>query len=72
MASSFELVNRALEGGLADRLRALRADGKSMDQISQTFKADGYEVSLETVRRWCQRLGIPTHQVPALTPTVES
>lgn len=66
VATSFDLVNRAMEGRLPDRLRAMRAEGKSMDQISQAFKADGYEVSLETVRRWCQKLGIPTHQVPAL------
>lgn len=65
MARSFDLVNRAMEGGLESRLRALRAEGNSVEQIAQTFKADGYEVSRMTVVRWCQRLGIPTNQVPA-------
>lgn len=65
VASIFEIVDRALDGGLADRLRELRADGKSIDQITEIFAADGYHVSRETIRRWMKHGDIPTHRVPA-------
>lgn len=65
MATGFDLLNQLMEDKLPDRLRTLRAEGKSMAQISELFKIEGYDVSIETVRRYCQRLGIPTHQVPA-------
>lgn len=68
MASIFEIVDRALEGQLAQRLRDLRADGKSIDQITDIFTADGFDVSRETIRRWCKHAGIPTHRVPAAAP----
>lgn len=65
MASNFELVDRLMEGGLTDRLRSMREQGLSLDDMAKAFTADGYEVSLETVRRWCKKAGIPTHRVPA-------
>lgn len=68
MATSFELVNRAMEGGLAQRLRDLHAEGKSLKEITESFNEDGFDVGLETVRRWCHRIGLPTHRVPAAAP----
>lgn len=61
----FEVVDRQYAGGLAEFLKRQRGEGKSIDEISAQLAADGYEVSSETVRRWCHRAGIPTHRVPA-------
>lgn len=69
MASSFDLVNRAIEGKLPDRLKEMRADGLSLQQMADRFNADGFGTSLETVRRWCQRIGLPTNRVPAAAPS---
>lgn len=68
MASSYEMVDNALQGALAERLRVMRADGLSIDQMAEAFGSDGYSVSRETIRRWCDRAGVPTHRVPAPTP----
>ena len=68
MASLFEIVDRAHEGKLDDRLRALRAEGLSIEEMTDAFAEDGYTVSRETIRRWCQRIGLPTNRVPATPP----
>lgn len=65
MASTFDLVDRALGGGLAERLRAARASGDSIERITADLDADGFVVSRETVRRWCRKAGVPTHRVNA-------
>lgn len=69
MASLFEIVNRAHDGKLVDRLRLMRDEGLSIDAITEAFCEDGYVVSTETVRRWCREGGIPTHRVPAPSGT---
>lgn len=61
----FEMVDKRYEGGLEAHLRALRAEGLSIDQIAASLDADGITVTGETVRRWCRRAGVPTHRVPA-------
>lgn len=64
----FEIVDRAHSGKLGDRLRELRRSGLSIDQMTDALAEDGYEVSRETVRRWCDRVGISTARVPAPIP----
>lgn len=71
MASMFEIVNRAHDGQLVERLRELREQGNSIDQMTEIFSADGYPVSRETIRRWCVQGGIPTHRVPAPTTVAD-
>lgn len=68
MASSYDMVNGALAGGLSDELIRMRAEGLTLDQMSESFRSRGFDISLETVRRWCQRAGVPTHRVPAAMP----
>jgi len=65
MASTYEMVNRAMEGGLPTRLKAMREQGLSLQGMADQFAQEGYEVSFETVRRWCAKAEIPTHRVPA-------
>lgn len=65
VAGSFEMVNAALDGQLAERLRALRNEGKSIDEIRIVFTEMGFGISRETARNWLKRAGIPTHRVPA-------
>jgi len=54
--SRYDLTDRLLGGTLADRLAAARADGTSFDDIAFSLRADGIEVSGETVRQWCLSL----------------
>ena len=61
----YDIVDRAIDGGLPARLRAARDRGLSIEEITDDLAADGYAVSRETVRRWCKRAGVPTHRVPA-------
>lgn len=72
MATSFEMANRAHNGGLTSRLGAMRSEGLSIEEMTERFVDDGYQVSRETVRRWCREAGIPTHRVPATAPTSEA
>lgn len=50
--ASFDLVDTALDGGLAERLKAMREEGLTLDAISRRFDDEGFKVSRETVRRW--------------------
>lgn len=67
MATSFDLVNRALQGTLEARLRNMRDEGWSMTRIAQTLTSEGYPIGRETVRLWLQKLGMPSrvHFAPA-------
>ena len=68
MASSYQLVNKALNGGLPAELGRMRAEGLTLEQMADDFAARGFDVSLETVRRWCHQAGVPTNRVPAVNP----
>lgn len=50
----FPLVDRILEGRLAETLRVYRAEGLSYEQISRRL-ADEHQIEIvtETVRKWC-------------------
>jgi intein-encoded DNA endonuclease-like protein len=65
VASSYKIANGALKGELPARLRAMRTDGKSLDQMVEAISELGFDVSRETVRRWCDEAGVPTNRVPA-------
>ena len=65
MADLFALANRVLGGDLDGRLRELRSEGLSFDEMAERLGADGVAVSRETVRRWCTDIGLPTNRVPA-------
>ncbi len=54
----FPLADRLYDGKLAQHLRRWRSDGESFRAISLRMRDDGVEVSDETVRAWCHRLGI--------------
>lgn len=60
MASNFELVDAALFGKLPDRLKLMRNQGLTLDEMALRFQSEGVNVSRETVRRWCHRVGIDT------------
>lgn len=53
------LIDRLLDGKLADYLSDRRAEGLSFDAIGRRL-ANEHDVSVtgETVRRWCVELGI--------------
>lgn len=55
--STFPLHDRLLGGTLADKLRAWRADGDSLLTIRDRLSAHDVNVSVETVRRWCDEVG---------------
>lgn len=59
MATSFQLVDRALQGTLETRIGRMREDGWSMVKIAEVLTAEGFPVSRETVRRWLKDLGLP-------------
>lgn len=58
--SPFPLYDKAIGGGLEQRLRDWRAGGKSYADISSELFALEIQVDPSTVRRWCQERGIPT------------
>lgn len=64
MASNFDLADRVLDGKLAEHLREQRDAGATLDEMAQHFAAMGVKVSRETLRRWCERLGIPKTPAP--------
>lgn len=48
------LVDRLLDGKLAELLSAMRADDQSYDSIARRLHVDhDIDVTGETVRRWC-------------------
>lgn len=53
--STFDLVDAAKGGTLAQELAELRADGLTYDELAARFAAEGYRVSRETIRRWVNR-----------------
>lgn len=56
-AGTFELHNRVIGGGLADRLRAERAEGLPWNEIAYRLRRDhDLKVSVETLRRWYAEL----------------
>ncbi len=54
----YPLADLALDGKLGDRLRTLRNEKVSFQEIAYDLRADGVTVSGETVRQWCIQLGI--------------
>lgn len=59
-SGSFALIDRLMGGKLAERLEGWRtADPRvSYDDIARTLQAEDYDVSRETVGRWCRKLGL--------------
>lgn len=55
--STFTLYDRLLGGDLEQRLRELRATGKSYMDIAIALRPD-VEVDPSTIRRWCESLGV--------------
>ncbi len=55
---NFALIDRLLDGQLAERLRTWRSEtpAASYDVIAQRLAADDVAVSRETVGRWCRAL----------------
>jgi len=66
-SGTYTLIDRLLDGQLADKLRAWRNEDPrpSYDQISDRLKAEGFDVSRETVGRWCRDLDLPGTREPA-------
>jgi hypothetical protein len=56
----FPLIDRALGGDLEARLREWRSTTPptSFERIAHELRAEDVVVSSETVRRWCNDLGI--------------
>lgn len=54
----YPLIDRALGGTLEARLRQLRSEGTSYDEIAIELRGDSVTVSGETIRKWCLELGI--------------
>ena len=50
----YPLVDRILDGRLADELRARRSDGDSFQTIARWLEREhDISVTTETVRKWC-------------------
>jgi hypothetical protein len=54
----FPIVDKALGGKLEARLRKWRPS-VSFDEIANRLRSEGIDVNGETIRRWCDDLGIP-------------
>jgi hypothetical protein len=55
--STYPLVDRLLDGKLADTLIRYRDDGLTFDQMVTSLKADhDLDVSRETFRRWLKKI----------------
>jgi len=54
---TFEIYDKALGHTLAERLRAGRKAGKPFTDIAYDLRAEGVNVSYETVRQWCIQIG---------------
>lgn len=62
---TFDLHDRAIGGGLADWLRAQRAEGVAWNEIAYRLRTEhDLKVSVETLRRWFAGLEeeAPTNQ----------
>lgn len=51
-ATTFDLANLVLGGRLNQKLRRWRDQGRTLDTIAADLRAQGIDVSRETVRRW--------------------
>lgn len=60
MSYSYDMANERLNGDLDGVLRRGRSRGRSIRQIRDDLANDRIYVSIMTVYRWCQRLGIDT------------
>lgn len=58
LGRQYPLIDRILDGGLAERLEADRAAGKSFFTMAAEFRSEGFAVSPETVRSWCHELDL--------------
>ena len=55
--STYPLVDRLLDGKLADTLTGYRTEGLTFDEMVGRFKLDHQlDVSRETCRRWLQQI----------------
>lgn len=53
-SGTYPLVDRILDGHLADRLRSWRHEGWSFQRIADELRDEhDVRVSDETIRRWC-------------------
>ncbi len=62
MASSFDLADKVLGGTLAERLRRMRAEGLTYDQMAEELRP-AIGVSRETLRRWVVQLAVDAAEV---------
>lgn len=53
-----DLVDLVLDGTLDEELTARRKNGDSFDIISRWLSTKGVEVTGETIRTWCNDLGL--------------
>jgi len=59
MTATFRMADRLAGGSLVDRLREMRAEDLSYDEIGRRlFAAYGIEVTRQTLSNWCEQLGI--------------
>lgn len=58
LGRQYPLIDRILDGQLEQRLREARRDGKSFFSISNELARDGITVTPQTVKNWCDALGI--------------
>ena len=56
--STLLLVDKALRGRLKALLKKRRAEGASYDRIAVELHDRGIDVSGETIRLWCHKLGV--------------
>lgn len=56
---NYFLISQRMGKGSEEWLREQRAKGYSYGHISRLLHSYGIEVSDETLRQWCKRLGIP-------------
>ncbi len=65
-SSQFRMADRMAGGKLADIIGALRADGRSYEDVTRRLFADhGIEVTRQTVARWGALLGVDTDKATA-------
>ncbi len=50
------LIDRIHDGRFDARLAKMRAAGQSYRQMSSILRAEGFDVSHETLRQWCRDL----------------
>lgn len=54
--SRYDLIDRILDGKLAETLAAYRAEGLTLDRTVQALREDhDVDVSRETLRRWLSK-----------------